>query len=70
MKTIVNATAKANCPLCAHPLTWKPTNPTWQRNEDVTHIYVCPECPFIGLEYYEQRNIDDLIRYLDRPRGE
>jgi len=54
------------CPMCDTELTWIPTNPTYKTNEDTTHIYTCPECPFVGFEFFGQRNLDDLSAYLNR----
>ncbi len=33
-----------------------------------THIYTCPECPFVALEYFNDGNIQDLAKYLNRDR--
>lgn len=33
-----------------------------------TYIYVCEQCPFIGLEYYNDRNSADLLEYLARTK--
>ncbi len=54
------------CPMCDTVLTWTPTNPLYKGSEDTTHIYVCPECPFIGFEYYTDRNIEDLKAFLNK----
>jgi hypothetical protein len=56
------------CPMCDTVLTWNPTPHNYKHNdnEHVTHIYVCPECPFIGLEYFTTRNLVDLIGYLSK----
>jgi len=29
-----------------------------------THIYVCPVCPFVGMEYIDNQNLLDLTEYL------
>lgn len=50
--------------MCDTELAWHTTNKTYKRNEDTTHIYVCPECPFVGFEYYEERNVKDLQEFL------
>ena len=41
-----------DCPLCGCAIEYK----------DMlgTHIWKCPDCPFIGLEFYTMRNISDL----------
>jgi hypothetical protein len=33
-----------------------------------THIYRCEPCPFIGFEYIEPTNIDDLVNYLKKEK--
>lgn len=33
-----------------------------------THIYICEHCPFIGFEYVEQKDIDNLKEYLEREK--
>lgn len=35
------------------------------REQGKTHIYVCPECPFIGFEYLNKDNIFDLYENLE-----
>ena len=50
------------CPMCSTALTWNPVHTA----DNVTHIYVCPECPFIGLEYFTDKNIEDLKTYLNK----
>lgn len=55
---------KMCCPMCDTELSWNPTNLVYQSNEETTHIYTCPECPFVGFEFYSKRNTDDLSKYL------
>lgn len=43
-----------DCPLCNE-------NSMEYRNVNDTHMWVCNQCPAILLEYYERKNIDDLI---------
>lgn len=35
-----------------------------------THIWICPECPFIGIEFYIENNLKDLNNYLSRDMKE
>lgn len=53
------------CPICDHELTWIPTNPRYKNYDDTTHIYKCPECPFIGFEFYTDKNHKELGIHLD-----
>ncbi len=57
---------KMLCPMCSTELTWQPTNPTYKSDEDTTHVYVCPECPFVGFEYLSKKNTDELSAHLER----
>lgn len=47
------------CPLCSSdtPLEYR----QWMS----THLYVCHECPFIAMEYYNNDNVKDLQDYLN-----
>ena len=54
------------CPMCDHVLSWNSVPKIYKEDEPVTHIYICPECPFVGLEYYNDKNIEDLKVYLNR----
>lgn len=50
--------AGINCPFCNHPIEAK--------EQDGTHIWACPEaCPFVAFEFVEQKDIDNLIKYLN-----
>lgn len=40
------------CPLCTYPLEHK------QHND--THAYVCDQCPFVGFEYWNAQDIENL----------
>lgn len=44
------------CPLCEHDLV--------HHNRNGTHIYVCPECSFIGLEWLNDNDTIELTDYL------
>lgn len=47
-----------NCPLCNSTLKYKKT---WQ-----THIWSCPECPFIGFEFHSEQDTINLKLYLNK----
>ena len=49
------------CPLCNSKLKYKKI----ENNTKNTHIYICPNCPFIGLEFYEYKNLEDLKKHLN-----
>lgn len=53
------------CPMCDTVLTWNPI-PANYKADDVTHVYLCPECPFVGFEYFTGKNIDDLRAFLTK----
>ena len=48
------------CPMCDKPLSYEPCNGT--------HIYTCPDCPFVGFEYLTKKNTEDLSAYLERKK--
>ncbi len=48
------------CPICG-------SEEVIEVEQDGTHIYVCDPCPFVGIEYYDNSNIDALTKYLNRP---
>jgi Zn-finger nucleic acid-binding protein len=45
------------CPMCEHSL------PHVERNG--THIYICPECSFVGLEYLGNKDLENLSAELN-----
>lgn len=47
------------CPLCKDERTEL-------RQQDQTYIWVCPSCPFVGMEYYNDANLVDLDHLLNR----
>ena len=49
------------CPMCSYPTLEQPLQ--WEQHNN-THIYVCPICPFIGFEFIDITNVDDLKDYL------
>ena len=44
------------CPMCDTVLEHKEVGST--------HIYVCRECPFLGMEFFTSENLKDLTDYL------
>lgn len=53
------ANAPLKCPLCEKmTLEHKEVGPT--------NLFVCSECPFVGMEYYGEENRCDLATYLTR----
>lgn len=46
-----------HCPLCSDNLSYK-------QNKD-THIWSCDSCPFVGFEFYNDKNTDELKEYLN-----
>ena len=52
---------KEKCPVCEDgELVYHKVNDT--------HIWVCDTCPIIRFEYYEEKNLLDLISYLRRDK--
>jgi hypothetical protein len=47
-----------NCPMCGEIMEYK--------KQGDTHIYICEACPFLGLEYFNLPNANDLLEYLNR----
>jgi rubrerythrin len=45
--------ADAQCPLCN-------AGKLEHRAHNGTYAYVCEECPFVGFEYYSEKNYTDL----------
>lgn len=54
----LNQEYATKCPLCGEELNYI--------EYKGTHIYICESCPFIGFEYVEQQDIDNLKEYLER----
>jgi endogenous inhibitor of DNA gyrase (YacG/DUF329 family) len=46
-----------SCPLCDAPLTYENTNDT--------HMYTCPDCPFIGFEYWKAQDAVNITHKLN-----
>ena len=46
------------CPLCDHALEHVETT------ESPTHVYICPECSFVGFEFLNKDNIEGLRHLL------
>lgn len=53
------------CPLCRTKINYKKINSRY-KDPDPTHIWSCPNCPFIGFEYYTNKNTKDLEKYLNK----
>ena len=55
------------CPLCDTRIRLKYKKITSKnKNTENTHIWSCPNCPFVGFEYYTNKNIKDLKKYLNK----
>ena len=59
-----NTGTGVKCPLCDQHAKYTPLVQSKKGIEHVTHMYVCQECPFIGLEFIENANISDVAKYL------
>lgn len=46
------------CPLCGERLIHEEHNGT--------HIYYCEPCPFIGFEYVDHKDLENLTKWLER----
>ena len=46
------------CPLCGNRLIYEEYNGT--------HIYYCEPCPFIGFEYVDHKDLENLTKWLER----
>lgn len=46
------------CPMCGSTMDYK----KWF----ATHIWVCPDCPFAGIEYYNDGNTDRFKEFMCR----
>lgn len=44
------------CPLCGEPLK--------HEEENGTHLYKCEQCPIVGMEYIEQKDINNMFNNL------
>lgn len=47
------------CPMCETILPWEEL----KEDDKSTNIYVCPECPFVGFEYFDK---NDTRRITER----
>ena len=45
------------CPLCGNRLIYEEYNGT--------HIYYCEPCPFIGFEYVDHKDLENLTKWLE-----
>lgn len=48
------------CPMCEHALDHEELK---TRTLEPTHFYTCPECPFVGFEYFTKT---DTLNVMDR----
>jgi len=51
-----NTESSFKCPFC-HVLTT-------YRIYAGTHVWTCDECPFVGFEYYNQNDINNLLKII------
>lgn len=55
---------KIKCPLCNEEMVYKKISNSMVDIMGNTHIWICPNCPFIGLEFYDNYNAKALANYL------
>jgi len=57
-------TKETLCPLCDTPMEYRmiPARDSYLQHD--THAYICPDCPFIGFEYYFPNNYQDLKKLI------
>ena len=65
MSVSKNQKSKLKCPLC--DTKSMEYHKLGNKNDEVTHIWICSECPGILFEYNLQYNLDALSRYLNDP---
>ena len=53
----LNQEYATKCPLCGEELNYKEYNGT--------HIYYCEPCPFIGFEYVDHKDLENLTKWLE-----
>lgn len=54
----INEIYNVSCPLCGNRLIYEEYNGT--------HIYYCEPCPFIGFEYVDHKDLENLTKWLER----
>ena len=54
----INKIYNVSCPLCGNRLIYEEYNGT--------HIYYCEPCPFIGFEYVDHKDLENLTKWLER----
>ena len=54
---------ETKCPLCEAPMDYKP----FGKSETQTHIWICPECPGVLFEFYNELDLECLERELTKP---
>ena len=52
----LNQECAVKCPLCGEELNYKEYNGT--------RIYYCEPCPFIGFEYVDHKDLENLTKWL------
>lgn len=64
--------SKLKCPLCeSGKMEHKPIanndfdTTTSDRIDEYTHAWICPDCPCVIFEYWEQKDIDNLKKVLN-----
>lgn len=49
------------CPLCGVFIV--------HQHVGESDIWACPECPFVGFEFFGERNVKDLTTYINKQHG-
>ncbi len=50
------------CPLCGEKATYKKIGDLAMNQ---VNAWICTECPFVGFEYYSNKDIEKLAEYLN-----
>lgn len=48
------------CPLCEEQMEYK----ALITEERITHSWVCPECPAVLYEYYDNKDTENLLKFI------
>lgn len=43
---------KLKCPMCRAEMSYEGAPRVNDKGIPYTHMYFCPECPFVGMEFY------------------
>lgn len=62
MNTLDESYNKTICPLCGAEMEYKNIG----TEENPVHKYGCPECPFLGIEYYFLPDVETLHKHLEK----